>query len=295
MANSSVCWFPDGQTNGKSVSPQFVSCDPTAAQSPCCAYGETCTGNGLCLSGNGLIYRGGCTDSTFKSSACPKNCVASTGDFSGMSYFFQVDFVCVWFNRQVTDPFLLGTQSSFNFLKPCSGNNGVNWVCGIDGDCSNSSKTFGLIVGNPTAWKITGNLSDTITSSTSTPSTIPTSSPTSAASAASSNQSCTSKSATVGAAVGVPLGVLLLLLSVLFLWQRRKGKRQYEEVQRDLNTWRETAEQQAKDLKGWQDSMETWKNRALAQTHEVSAGVVGSEMGDAGEREKDRGPRELAG
>lgn len=83
MANDSVCWFLDGQTNGKSITLQFVLCDPTAAYSLCCVYGETCKGNGLCLSKNGLIYRGGCTDPTFKDKAYPKNCVASTGFFAG--------------------------------------------------------------------------------------------------------------------------------------------------------------------------------------------------------------------
>lgn len=77
--NTSKCIFPDGVTNGN-INPPFVPCDPLASVSACCAIGESCVGEGLCYSANGGIYRGACTDATWKDPACPKYCVAKSGD-----------------------------------------------------------------------------------------------------------------------------------------------------------------------------------------------------------------------
>ncbi|KUJ12612.1 uncharacterized protein LY89DRAFT_210876 [Mollisia scopiformis] len=217
MANASSCWFPDGQTNGASGSPEFVPCNPSAAQSACCAVGETCVGNNLCLSGNGLMYRGGCTDKTFSNGACPSLCTDDTGRNAG-------------------------PQDSWIFMKPCDASTGkLQWVCDLAADCTNSSLRFDLIVGGPQEVNITGTLS------TSSSTTSPTTSTSSSLPSSSSTNDCTSKRTSsvaidgVGAGVGASLGVLFLLALVWGFWERRKrimtpSIQQQQQQQQDYST-----------------------------------------------------------
>jgi hypothetical protein len=80
MANGSdSCYVPDGITNGQRSSPQMAPCDPAAAVSACCGANASCTGSGLCYAASGEIYRGGCTDKTFKDAACPIHCIDNDG------------------------------------------------------------------------------------------------------------------------------------------------------------------------------------------------------------------------
>ncbi|CZS95275.1 uncharacterized protein RAG0_05006 [Rhynchosporium agropyri] len=128
MSNSSACWLPDGQT--RSATGRRVPCDPSALNSACCAAGESCMGNGLCLSQNGLIYRGACTDRDWKDPARSTFCIEASGRHTGQ-------------------------QTDFEFLKPCNaGTPGsaptgtLVWICGLNNNCSDPSTTFPLIVGS---------------------------------------------------------------------------------------------------------------------------------------------------
>lgn len=47
-------------------------------------------GNNLCLSVNGLIYSGGCTDKTFSDGACPALCTGETGSDVGEDALAQI-------------------------------------------------------------------------------------------------------------------------------------------------------------------------------------------------------------
>ena len=76
IASNTTCYFPDGlQSKGS-------PCNPTANVSTCCGPGFVCLGNGLCAPGPNdrktydyKFYRSSCTDSTWKSSACPNFCL----------------------------------------------------------------------------------------------------------------------------------------------------------------------------------------------------------------------------
>ncbi|KAL2072034.1 hypothetical protein VTL71DRAFT_11377 [Oculimacula yallundae] len=205
MSNSSACWLPDGRTN--SPPGRFVPCDPSAPNSACCAVGESCMGNGLCISDNGLIYRGGCTDRTYKDTACPTHCVDSSGKNAG-------------------------NQVNFEFMKPCGTNGGdqdsgkLVWVCGLNNNCSDSSLIFALEIGAVRQLNITGNIT-----ATSTPSSIANSTQCPTQTPASSNldlitkDDCSASKTAIGAGIGVPLGVLLVMALLWAFWERRKRSR----------------------------------------------------------------------
>ncbi|CZR50450.1 uncharacterized protein PAC_00322 [Phialocephala subalpina] len=194
MSNSSVCFFPDGQSNGASSSPQFVPCNPSAAQSVCCAVGET----------------GGCTDRTYRDGTCPTLCTDSTGRNAG---------------AQNSWTFLKACDA-------LTGN--LQWVCSLLGDCTDSSVRFNLLVGGPQEFNITGDrsissstsISSSSISTTKTVSIVSaTSIPSSSPSALNTNQCPTTTGSStniVGAAVGIPLGLLLLLAIAWAFWERRR-------------------------------------------------------------------------
>lgn len=65
------CYFPDGRSSDAN----YVPCLPNNEESFCCHKNDYCAQNGLCLSvGNGYHYRGGCTDQSWLSEACPRAC-----------------------------------------------------------------------------------------------------------------------------------------------------------------------------------------------------------------------------
>ena len=73
IASNTTCYFPSGLESKGSP------CNHTADVSTCCGPGIVCLGNGLCTpgknAGNYKFFRGSCTDSTWKSSACPNFCL----------------------------------------------------------------------------------------------------------------------------------------------------------------------------------------------------------------------------
>lgn len=72
MAQTQDCFSPNG-----SVLRGFGLCDPTNSTSVCCKLTESCIEFGLCSTPSGFLYRGGCTDGSFKSGVCPKVCIDS--------------------------------------------------------------------------------------------------------------------------------------------------------------------------------------------------------------------------
>ena len=76
IASNTTCYFPGGLESKGSP------CNPTANVSTCCGPGFVCLGNRLCAPGPNnrktyhyKFYRSSCTDSTWKSSACPNFCL----------------------------------------------------------------------------------------------------------------------------------------------------------------------------------------------------------------------------
>ena len=69
------CYYPDGSAAND------TACFPQNAVSFCCGYGYACLENQICSatssvqSSNPSLIRGSCTDSTWKSSACPQFCL----------------------------------------------------------------------------------------------------------------------------------------------------------------------------------------------------------------------------
>ncbi|KAL2044752.1 hypothetical protein N7G274_002527 [Stereocaulon virgatum] len=66
-----TCYLNNGATSAA-----LGPCNVTEGVSLCCATGDNCLTNGLCATSTGVIYQGGCTDSTYKATICPKFCVA---------------------------------------------------------------------------------------------------------------------------------------------------------------------------------------------------------------------------
>jgi hypothetical protein len=71
---SEACHFPDGiQATGN------TPCYKNGSVSVCGGPGFTCLSNGLCQQGQNL-FRGTCTDSTWKNDACPNFCTSGMVD-----------------------------------------------------------------------------------------------------------------------------------------------------------------------------------------------------------------------
>lgn len=71
-----TCYFPDG-----GIALTYQPCNSTVDRdaSVCCELSTSvCGTKGLCYGSNGYIYRGGCTDPSWKSSLCPTICSAGT-------------------------------------------------------------------------------------------------------------------------------------------------------------------------------------------------------------------------
>lgn len=71
-----TCYFPNG-----GIAPNYQPCNSTvdADSSVCCELSTSvCGSKGLCYGSNGYLYRGGCTDRSWKSAHCPTYCLQST-------------------------------------------------------------------------------------------------------------------------------------------------------------------------------------------------------------------------
>ena len=69
--SSQKCYASNG-----TVLPAYGSCSSANGNSVCCAAGQTCLSNGLCLTSSGGLYNGGCTDSTYTSPPCHSFCLS---------------------------------------------------------------------------------------------------------------------------------------------------------------------------------------------------------------------------
>lgn len=229
MANANRCFFPNGITTGDDASPTMVPCDPAAPVSACCAVGHSCTGSGLCYSSSGEIYRGGCTDKTFKDAACPSICAeAGDGINSGESAPVSDDcatcsLVVISTNADYAD--MEGAQSGFHFLTSCPAAADSSWACATD-QCTNSSATFSHQIGPIMQLNITGNIEQASCSSSPSPSPSSVLQPSISPAANCLSSTCHSRSTTtVAVALGVTLGILLLSAISWALWERHKRTR----------------------------------------------------------------------
>ncbi|KAI9742639.1 MAG: hypothetical protein M1818_003780 [Claussenomyces sp. TS43310] len=211
------CYFPDG-----SAASNYTACSADASDtspSTCCASGYACLNSGVCEhtgavgSGNGDTWvRGGCTDQSWKSSACPNFC-------------------------------LTGYESTSSGMEQCSSNTTDIYCCASDVNCDCGSGVGGVnFAGLPVALTTIGvtasataeYITTTAVSGSSTSTyvvAVVTDPPSSAASAASSVSNATAashataRSTAIAAGVSVPLGVILLAIISLLLYRYRRIKK----------------------------------------------------------------------
>lgn len=91
-AMSKSCYFPDGTLSIFQGSPLtvMVPCDPNAATSACCGQTDACFADGLCMNSALVFYRGACTDKTFSSSDCFRECLSAPSMSYPLSYPFPI-------------------------------------------------------------------------------------------------------------------------------------------------------------------------------------------------------------
>lgn len=82
LASTSGCYFP----NGNASSSDWSACVASDSNSACCHVSDLCLSNGYCFSqaassASGTfanrLYRGGCTDKSWRDSSCPQYCADS--------------------------------------------------------------------------------------------------------------------------------------------------------------------------------------------------------------------------
>ncbi|OCL07715.1 hypothetical protein AOQ84DRAFT_440038 [Glonium stellatum] len=211
---SQTCYWPNG-----AVAQGYIPCNPNQPNSMCCAdQGQAaCLSNGLCLwLADFSIDRGGCTDSSWASSACVQTCRSDPND--GHADVTQ----CV------------------------NAPSGLEWCCGFNNDCCNGTggvTAVGVAAstgGSFYAISMPGSSATSATLSTSSVTVSTTSNSISTASSSSTLSSQVAASATtcsnsdtgspchevaIGAGVGVPLGLAFIFALSLFLLERWKRKR----------------------------------------------------------------------
>ncbi|KAF1958907.1 hypothetical protein CC80DRAFT_546225 [Byssothecium circinans] len=193
---ASQCYFP----NGKVVASDTI-CNPNALVSSCCYDNQACLSNGLCMSDphsptKARLHRGTCSDKTWKSSACPRQCtsladkganVYSCNQTNADSYCCFDDCKC---NDNKFETFTFPDTDVYTLT-----------IIGEAFTQTHTSTTKTSATSGGTAASITGSSS---------------SSPSASAAASSSN------STAIGVGVGVSVGVVLLILAAVFFFWRHK-------------------------------------------------------------------------
>ncbi|KAF2173560.1 hypothetical protein M409DRAFT_48521 [Zasmidium cellare ATCC 36951] len=206
MATNStkVCYTPNG-----AVWEGATPCNQTADESHCCGVNDFCLSNGHCLQAEGAyanrIGRGTCTDSSWRSEACPYECndIRTDQDCALLLAYETPDgsFCCDrGFNTETQScPTASGKFGTTPFNMTLGR---VIW-----------NRTDGSIMQNGTLLPSQVQLSEAQTTVTLRPS------PSSSATSNSNDVTA------VAAGIAVPLGILLLasLATIFFLWSKLKN------------------------------------------------------------------------
>ncbi|KAJ4360381.1 uncharacterized protein N0V89_000943 [Didymosphaeria variabile] len=221
----------------------YVPCNITAVEngehSSCCAIGDLCMTNGLCMEqqneqkGANHYWRNGCTDKTWKDPACPNYCrgkARSHLDIEEPDHFNAFIFYCF----DPTNDFCCAPQGTLE-----AGVTGRNTSCCNDDDLVFQAAAP-VIEGTAAAALPRLTTTSSISAFTSSASTSrqPTSGTSMAAATttaqsetatptASAESSGMSSGAKAGLGVGVTLGVVavLAIVGAVFLMRRRKANR----------------------------------------------------------------------
>ncbi|MCJ1287490.1 hypothetical protein MMC26_006842 [Xylographa opegraphella] len=203
-ASSPICYAADG------IQSANFACNPDQTYSACCMPGFECISNGLCAPGPNItgaitpFYVGDCTDPTWSSPECLKQCANSGG----------------------------------NGVQPCASAGPGNFCCyGLSNAdcCSNSTLVFNLGVGTIVSVSSMASTTSTTSMTSTATSLILTStaffppSVTSSPSAVTSSAAASTNNAVaigVGAGVGIPLGLALIAGLLYFLvWKPRQRRK----------------------------------------------------------------------
>lgn len=196
------CYYPNG------VKSTDTPCYTDGDFSHCCAKTSICLTNGLCLSMKQpfTLSRGGCTDSTWRSSRCTDICVKAQGGAGAAVVWLEgseknATYCC--------DSVLVDPLSSD---KICSDVDGTNQTSFTIPD--------GFIIPGAAV------LSEFEEVSNNTSSFVANDTDTASATATASNKSSDNESRdiAIGAGVGVPLAAIALLSIGWAFWERRKRK-----------------------------------------------------------------------
>lgn len=191
---TTICYYPNG-----GIAPTYQPCNGTSEGSPsaCCELSSSaCSLTGYCYGNAGVMYRGGCTDSTFNAVECPQKCKdVNTGAFSNIN---------------------LCPGSNGNGFFTCSGSGEFT----IDMCQTNFTFNAGTLF-TPSSAAASQGTATVTTTATATPSASSTNSGT-ALTSATTQASCSETALTVGLAVGLPFGLLAAFLAAVIFWQHRK-------------------------------------------------------------------------
>ncbi|PVH97850.1 hypothetical protein DM02DRAFT_616233 [Periconia macrospinosa] len=247
----SQCYFPNGGLAGSDT-----ICNPNALVSSCCYDKQACLSNGLCVSDpldaqKARLHRGTCSDKTWKSGNCPRQCTSI--DNNGVPVYScnqtNTDSYCCFDNCKCNDP----NFETFSFPSL-----DVYTVTIIGEPFTQTHTPSSSSSSSPAPSSSSAALAETtnglVPSTNPTAGTgAPSASLTTAAvftSAASEQKS--DSSVTIGVGVGVGVGAALLIGAGLlfFFWRRRKNKQQREPTLRDIHDNNPYANNMAADTHG---------------------------------------------
>ncbi|KAF2149708.1 hypothetical protein K461DRAFT_314825 [Myriangium duriaei CBS 260.36] len=214
MVRSPSCYAPDGADMTTVAGLIYSSCNATAANSHCCAASDTCIDNGFCFgTGNNWgmrLYRGGCTDVSWGSSACPQRC-QDVGTNGPAGITLAENLAVGLFCCTNGDNKLLNGSTCFYPTR------GSSQPFALSGGKIIHDRSNGAIVNDETQTTTTssGPVTQTVLQTV-----------TQSASQSSCPLPATSHSheVAVGVGVGIPLIIVALTTILLFLWERKKRR-----------------------------------------------------------------------
>ena len=82
IALADCFWFNGLSRNDTNYAPCYLS--------SCCRGSDTCRTDGLCVGGNGTLWRESCSDSNWNDPSCPKLCVDGTGRLAALASYLKM-------------------------------------------------------------------------------------------------------------------------------------------------------------------------------------------------------------
>ncbi|KAF2643269.1 hypothetical protein P280DRAFT_367648, partial [Massarina eburnea CBS 473.64] len=200
---ASECYFPNGDLSGSDT-----ICNPNALVSSCCYDNQACMSNGLCMSNphdasKARLHRGTCSDKTWKSGNCPRECLSVANDGASVYSCNQtdVDSYCCFDNCKCNDSKFETFKFTGTDVYPLT----------IIGEAFTQTHTS---TAKPSA------TSGASSGAATTGATITGTSASSPSAGADTRSS--SKSTAIGVGVGVSVGAILLIgAGVFFFWRRK--------------------------------------------------------------------------